>query len=162
MSRVSSSLKEIEMSNLIKTVSLAIAAGGLGLAVPAAAATPLAPQSSQIQFGASQDIAGSMIFEQGRDRYDRRRDRRYYGNRYERRSDYRRNSRDRRVWRGRDNRYYCQKDDGTTGLLIGGAAGALLGNEVAGRGDRTIGAIVGGAAGALLGRSIDRSGSRCE
>ena len=65
-----------------------------------------------------------------------------------------------RVWRGDDNRYYCRKSDGTTGLLIGGAVGALLGREVAGRGDRTLGAILGAAGGALLGKSID-SKTRC-
>ncbi|NCT11144.1 MAG: glycine zipper 2TM domain-containing protein, partial [Rhodobacterales bacterium] len=39
--------------------------------------------------------------------------------------------------------------------------GALIGNEVAGRGDRTLGAILGAAGGALLGREIDRSSTRC-
>lgn len=67
-----------------------------------------------------------------------------------------------RTWRGDDGRYYCRRSDGTTGLLIGGAAGALLGREVAGRrGDRTLGAILGAAGGALIGREIDRGGSRC-
>ena len=68
-----------------------------------------------------------------------------------------------RVWRGEDGRYYCRKKNGTTGLIIGGAAGALLGREIAGRGSNTMGMILGGAAGALLGRHIDRnSGSaRC-
>ncbi|MGH6787397.1 MAG: glycine zipper 2TM domain-containing protein [Novosphingobium sp.] len=67
-----------------------------------------------------------------------------------------------RVWQGDDGRYYCRRSNGTTGLIVGAAAGALLGREVAGyRGDRTLGAILGGAAGALLGREIDRGGSRC-
>ena len=67
-----------------------------------------------------------------------------------------------RVWRGNNGSYYCGRQDGTTGLLVGGAVGALLGHEVAGRrGDRTLGALLGGAAGALLGREIDRSDSRC-
>jgi hypothetical protein len=67
-----------------------------------------------------------------------------------------------RVWRGNDGRYYCKRDNGTTGLLVGAGVGALLGHEVAGSGgDRTLGAILGGAAGALLGRSIDRSSTRC-
>ena len=67
-----------------------------------------------------------------------------------------------RVWRGNNGNYYCRRQDGTTGLLVGGAVGALLGHEVAGRrGDRTLGALLGGAAGALLGREIDRSDSRC-
>ncbi|MDG6080308.1 glycine zipper 2TM domain-containing protein [Erythrobacter litoralis] len=70
--------------------------------------------------------------------------------------------RDTRIWRGDDGRYYCRRDNGTTGLLVGAGVGALLGHEVAGRGgDRTLGAIIGGAAGALLGRTIDRSSTRC-
>lgn len=69
---------------------------------------------------------------------------------------------DARVWRGNDGRYYCRRSDGTTGLLIGGAVGAMVGREAAGyRGDRTAGAIIGAAAGALLGREVDRGGSRC-
>jgi hypothetical protein len=65
-----------------------------------------------------------------------------------------------RTWRGDDGRYYCRKNDGTTGLIVGGVAGALLGREVAGRyGDRTAGAIIGAAGGALIGRAIDRGGS---
>lgn len=67
-----------------------------------------------------------------------------------------------RVWRGNDGRYYCRRSNGTTGLIIGGAAGALIGREVAGyRGDRTLGAILGAGVGALLGREVDRGGSRC-
>lgn len=67
------------------------------------------------------------------------------------------------VWRGRDGRYYCRRDNGTTGLLIGAAVGGLVGHEVAGRrGDRTLGVVLGAAGGALLGRAIDRSsGARC-
>lgn len=65
------------------------------------------------------------------------------------------------VWRGNDGRYYCRKKNGTTGLIIGGAAGALIGRSIAGRGDNTLGTILGGAAGALLGRSVERSNSRC-
>jgi uncharacterized protein YcfJ len=73
----------------------------------------------------------------------------------------RRLSRSDRVWRGEDGRYHCRRDNGTTGLIIGGAAGALLGSRIAGRGDRTLGALIGGAGGALLGREIDRGGLRC-
>lgn len=68
---------------------------------------------------------------------------------------------DTRIWRGNDGRYYCRRSNGTTGLLVGAGVGALLGTQVAGRGDQTLGAIVGGVAGALLGRSIDRSSTRC-
>ncbi len=95
------------------------------------------------------------------DRYDRRYDGRGDGYRQQRHYDepiYRQT----RVWRGDDGRAYCRRSDGTTGLLIGGAAGALLGREVAGRyGDRTMGAILGAAGGALIGRSIDRNNARC-
>ncbi|MDE2596460.1 MAG: glycine zipper 2TM domain-containing protein [Sphingomonadales bacterium] len=65
-------------------------------------------------------------------------------------------------WRGEDGRYYCRRPDGTTGLIVGGAVGGVIGHEVAGRrGDRTLGTILGMAGGALLGRAIDRNGSRC-
>lgn len=68
---------------------------------------------------------------------------------------------DTRVWRGDDGRNYCRRRDGTTGLIIGAAAGGLAGREIAGRGDRTLGAILGAAGGALLGREIDRGSYRC-
>lgn len=61
-------------------------------------------------------------------------------------------------WRGRDGRYYCRRSNGTTGLLIGGAAGALIGRSLDGGRDRTTGTIVGAAAGALIGREVDRGG----
>lgn len=69
----------------------------------------------------------------------------YYGRSY---SDYR-----------QDRRHY-RRCSGTTGTIIGGAGGALLGREVAGRGSRTLGTILGGAAGALLGREVGKSTCR--
>jgi len=69
--------------------------------------------------------------------------------------------RDTRVWRGSDGQTYCRKRNGTTGLIIGGAAGALLGREIDGGRDRTLGTILGAAAGALLGREVDGHGTRC-
>ena len=33
-------------------------------------------------------------------------------------------------WRGKDGRLYCRRTDGSTGLIIGGVAGALLGREI--------------------------------
>jgi hypothetical protein len=36
------------------------------------------------------------------------------------------------TWRGRDGRYRCRRSNGTTGLLVGGAAGALIGREIDG------------------------------
>jgi hypothetical protein len=73
----------------------------------------------------------------------------------------RRLSRSDRIWRGRDGRYYCRRGNGTTGLIIGGAVGALLGRELDGGRDRTVGTILGAAGGGLLGRAIDRGDLRC-
>lgn len=66
-----------------------------------------------------------------------------------------------REWQGRDGRRYCRKPDGTTGLVIGGVAGALVGRTIDTRGDRTVGTLAGAAVGALAGREIERSGKRC-
>lgn len=68
---------------------------------------------------------------------------------------------DDRVWRGHDGRYYCRRGNGTTGLVIGGAVGALVGHELDGGRDHTVGTILGAAGGALLGREIDRSHLKC-
>jgi hypothetical protein len=67
------------------------------------------------------------------------------------------------VWRGQDGRRYCRRSNGTTGLIIGGAAGALAGRAIDGGRNRAVGTILGAAAGALLGREIQRSQSnrRC-
>ncbi|MDT9599259.1 glycine zipper 2TM domain-containing protein [Sphingosinicella rhizophila] len=61
------------------------------------------------------------------------------------------------VYRGSDGRYYCKRSDGTTGLIIGGAGGAILGNVIDGGRSRTAGTLIGGALGALLGRSVERN-----
>jgi hypothetical protein len=66
------------------------------------------------------------------------------------------------VYRGSDGRYYCKRNDGTTGLIVGGAGGALIGNVLDGGRNRTAGTLIGGAVGALLGRSIDQNSDiRC-
>ncbi|MEA3062844.1 MAG: hypothetical protein QOJ94_2625 [Sphingomonadales bacterium] len=66
------------------------------------------------------------------------------------------------VYRGSDGRYYCKRSDGTTGLIVGGAGGALIGNVLDGGRNRTAGTLIGGAVGALLGRSIDQNSDiRC-
>lgn len=88
------------------------------------------------------------------------RGRSYGDERYERRYDEPVRA-DTRIWRGDDGQYYCRRENGTTGLLIGAAVGGLIGHEVAGRGDRTLGVILGAAGGAILGRAIDRSNTRC-
>ena len=68
--------------------------------------------------------------------------------------------------RYRGDRYVRRCSSGTTGAIVGGAAGALLGREIGRsgrrgyyrRGSGTRGAIVGGTVGALIGQDID---SRC-
>ena len=66
------------------------------------------------------------------------------------------------VYRGSDGRYYCKRSDGTTGLIVGGVAGGLLGNVVDGGHNRVAGTLIGGALGALLGRSVEQNSDiRC-
>lgn len=67
------------------------------------------------------------------------------------------------IYRGSDGRYYCRRSDGTTGLIIGAAGGALLGSAVDDGGGSLAGPLVGGALGAILGKSIDQDNSeiRC-
>jgi hypothetical protein len=66
------------------------------------------------------------------------------------------------VYRGSDGRYYCKRSDGTTGLIIGGATGAVIGNVVDGGRNRVAGTLIGGALGALAGRAIDQNSDvRC-
>ena len=66
-----------------------------------------------------------------------------------------------KVWRDAQGRLRCKRPDGTSGLIIGGAGGALLGRAIDRHGDRATGTILGAAAGALVGRQIERGGSRC-
>lgn len=73
----------------------------------------------------------------------------------------RRITRDSYLWRGDDGKYYCKRDNGTTGLVIGAGVGALAGHELAGRGDRTLGVLLGAAIGGTLGRAIDRGDLQC-
>ena len=65
-----------------------------------------------------------------------------------------------REWRGDDGRMYCRRSNGTVGLVVGGAAGALAGRAIDTRGERATGTILGAAAGALIGREVDRK-RRC-
>ena len=93
------------------------------------------------------------------------RDRYWDAARYYKRDDHRykarRLGRNDWVYRGSDNRYYCRRDDGTTGLIIGGISGAVLGHIIAPGGAKTLGTIVGAGAGALIGRAIDEGDVVC-
>jgi hypothetical protein len=62
-----------------------------------------------------------------------------------------------KTWRGSDGRIYCRKPNGTTGLIVGGAAGALAGRAIDNGGSRTTGTVLGAAVGALLGRHVQRN-----
>ena len=113
------------MKTLFRTSALALAAAGMAVsAVPAEARDHGRHGYSQYQH---------------RDRYGN--DTRYYGRDYNSQS----HDRNARTWRGNDGRYYCRKSDGTTGLLI---------REVDGGYNHTTGTIIGGVLGALLGKSV--------
>ena len=67
-----------------------------------------------------------------------------------------------RVYRGRDNKYYCRRSDGTTGLIIGGVSGGVIGNIIAPGDSKTIGTLLGAVAGAAVGAAVDtNSGVHC-
>lgn len=156
------------MNISFRTAALALAAAGLAVPAIPAAAADFGPPS------ASRAVPVEAAWENGRDRgrhngwqrgrgnphrYDRR-DGRSYSNYQPTRSYYSEPVyRDTRTWRGNDGRYYCQKRDGTTGLIIGAAAGAIVGREIDKHGDRTLGTVVGAAAGALLGKQVAQTRS---
>jgi hypothetical protein len=96
-------------------------------------------------------------YEPGQQRYDAAR---YYV-RDDRRYGERRLYQNDRIYRGYDDRYYCRRDDGTTGLIVGGVAGAVLGNIITPGSSKTIGTIIGAGAGAIIGREIDRGDTVC-
>ena len=66
-----------------------------------------------------------------------------------------------KVWRDSKGRLRCKRWNGTTGLIVGAAGGALIGRAIDTRGERATGTIIGAAAGALVGREIERSRYRC-
>jgi opacity protein-like surface antigen len=144
----------------MKKTLIAIAAASLTLAAAPAAAVDIQTGGAD---GAS-TFSGLTSVTAGYGDDDRRWKRGRGGDRYDRQGRYReprRIGRNDRVWRGDDGRYYCRRDNGTTGLIIGAGVGALAGHEIAGRGDRTLGAIIGGVAGGLLGREIDKGSLSC-
>lgn len=66
-----------------------------------------------------------------------------------------------KVWQDSRGRLRCKRPNGTTGLIVGAAGGALVGRAIDTRGERATGTILGAAAGALLGRHVDRNRTRC-
>lgn len=114
---------------------LILALGAIAVALPSASILPMAANAAPVAKAGADGVYAQ----------DRR---------YRKRYAY-------REWRGRDGRRYCRKPDGTTGLVVGGVAGALVGRTIDTRGDRTVGTLLGAAAGAVAGREIERGGSRC-
>jgi hypothetical protein len=67
-----------------------------------------------------------------------------------------------KTWRDSQGRTRCRRKNGTTGMLVGGAAGALAGRAIDSNGSRVTGTVLGAAAGALIGREVQKSrGFRC-
>jgi len=70
-------------------------------------------------------------------------------------------TRETRVYRGYDDRYYCRRSDGTTGLIIGAAVGGLIGNQLDRGHSSILGTVLGAAGGGLIGRELDRGDVVC-
>ena len=87
----------------------------------------------------------------------------YYADNYyktDRRYRERRLSDNDRVYRGQNGQYYCRRSDGTTGLIVGGIAGGVLGNIIAPGDSKTLGTVLGAIGGAVIGKAAD-SGVKC-
>lgn len=137
------------------------------MAVPAVAAAPIDGQSREYR---DSDRGGNDRWSNNDRRGNDRRGNDYRWRDTDRNwdpsSNYREGRRDRerrlgrndRIYKGRDGRAYCRRNDGTTGLVIGGIGGGVLGNLVGGG---TLGTLLGAGGGALLGREVDRGNVRC-
>ena len=113
------------------------------LAAAAAATLAMVPATAEARHRDGYSDHGRYQQSYRGDRYGRY-DSRYYGN--------------------RNVRYNGRRCSGTTGTIVGGVAGALLGREVTrdryrGR-SGTTGTILGGAIGALAGRAVQKSSCR--
>lgn len=132
----------------MKPVSLLIAAVICSVSLSACASNDYGYRGDRPGYGKRHDG----------DRYRDRRDRKDRRERAERRqmgdNDV--------IYRGRDGRYYCKRDDGTTGTIVGAIGGGVLGNVIAPGGSKTLGTILGAGAGALAGRAIDRGDIQCK
>jgi hypothetical protein len=88
----------------------------------------------------------------------------YYADQYYRDGSYyqpRRLGREDRIYRGSNGRYYCRRNDGTTGLIVGALAGGVLGNRLSNGRSSTLGTLLGVAGGAAIGSAIDRGQVTC-
>jgi type II secretory pathway pseudopilin PulG len=88
----------------------------------------------------------------------------YFADQYYRDGRYyqpRRLTRNDRIYRGSNGQYYCRRNDGTTGLIVGGVAGGLFGNALSNGRSSTLATLLGAAGGAAIGSSVDRGNVRC-
>lgn len=87
----------------------------------------------------------------------------YYADRYYRTGSYRPVvvTRTTRIYRGNDNRYYCRRSDGTTGLIVGASLGGVIGNRLDRGRSSVLGTLLGAGIGAALGSEIDRGQVVC-
>lgn len=142
----------------IALLSAALAASAVATG-PARAQTPVGvqPQIREARNPRARDWQQYRRYDH--DRYEDGQ-RGYFAERYYRDARYyqeRRLDRNDRIYRGGDGRYYCRRGDGTTGLIIGGLAGATLGTAIPRGGSRLLGTLTG----AEISRSIDRGAVRC-
>lgn len=154
----------------------ALAAAGLSVAAPASAQQYSSPDQERARFEAARDRFDReyRLFQQASERYanysdwlahappppprvEIRDEGDYDPARYYRPGEERVLSSDDRVYRGQDGRYYCKRPDGTTGLIVGAAAGGLFGNAISSRHSGTVGTLLGAIAGGAIGNSIDRN-----
>jgi hypothetical protein len=165
----------------MKSSLIALGAAAAALLLPAPAAAQSRADQQRWEEAQRRFDRERSIYEAERDRYEAARQRygggyqdRYYDDfatdydaareyRHDPRAPERRLSAQDHVYRGSDGRYYCRRSDGTVGLVIGGAAGGILGNVIDGGRNRTAGTLIGGALGALMGRAVDQQNSdiRC-
>jgi len=61
-----------------------------------------------------------------------------------------------KTWRDSHGRLRCHRSNGTTGLIVGAAGGALVGRAIDTHGERATGTILGAVGGALVGRAVER------
>lgn len=70
-------------------------------------------------------------------------------------------TRNTRIYRGSNGRYYCRRSDGTTGLIAGVAIGGILGNFLGDGDSALLSTVLGAGVGGALGREIDRGNVQC-
>src|SRR3546814_13697485 len=128
--------------------------------LPLAAATALAAGcASTGGYGGGYDDGGYGYYDRGYydqygrydwDRPDPRHDGYYADNyyRHDRRYRERRLSNDDRIYRGSDGTYYCRRNDGSTGLIVGGIARGVLGHVLAPGASKPLGSMLDAVGGA--------------